>query len=342
MSEQEKITIEHPSGQDDINSVEDVLDLKLKTGQGAKDNGEHSEEQDEVVENEQPAEYELEKEEYEKLTSELGYQDEDLNNLSKEEVDGILQNNTKKEKPENEVDLEVILTPKMAEKYGGVAKNFINKPLGELIKALQESNSYVGKLRADLQKYEKEFTKHEKTKIDELEKELKTAPDLTEEDFAKKIDELAELKYQAKLRASQPDPDRERQEAEFFQTLQTSIPRGMDSKQVFTDWANTLTQQQKDIYAKSDPILMYQAMVQYANLINIRTEMDEKIEALKTAEKNKERDVKIKAAAEVRSAIRKSNGQSVKGSKFTIVDRTAKDRYEGMDSVVADILRDAG
>ncbi len=340
MSEQEKATAEHPSGQDDINSVEDVLDLRLKSGQDTKDNGEHSEEQDKVVESEQPTEYELEKEEYEKLTSELGYQDEDLNNLTREQVNEILQNDAKKEKPSDEVDLEAIITPKLAEKYGGVAKNFINKPLGELIKALQESTSYVGKLKSDLQKYEKEFTKHEKAKIDELEKELKTAPDLTEEEFAKKIDELAELKAEVKMRASQPDPDRERQEAEFFQTLQTNIPQGMDSKQVFSDWANSLTSQQKDAYAKSDPLLTYQAIVQHASLQNIRTEMDKKIEALKTTEKNKERDIKLKVATEVKNAIRKSNGQSVKGSKFTIVDRTTKDRYEGMDSVVADILRD--
>lgn len=280
---------------------------------------------------------------------ELGYDQKDFDSgeLTREDIDNILATNTKKETaPVEQAKSEVIITPEIAEQYGGIAKSFVGKPLGELFKAIQANNSHISKLTTELKKHETLLTENEKSKVDKLEEELKNPKsEFTEEQFWEKTNELIEMKAEIKARSLAPDPDAGKKEAEFYEVAQTFMPEGVKFQDVSEEWWSQLSPQEQSgytVFQKEKPTEAMQIMV---NAIKTFAQLKVKDSTIKTkekeltdAEKDKDRQIRLAAAKKAREAIKNSEGQHVQGSRVNIVPRKIEKSDYG-DDVVNKIMK---
>jgi hypothetical protein len=297
----------------------------------------------EVEGGEQPPTYEITQDDFDVITKELGYTPEDLDEFEPDDIQNIIQTKTKKPEVVEEhagkpVDADVTITPEMAEKYGGIAKSFIGKSLGELFTAMNKNNSYVTKLTSELDKYKKQLTTTEKSKVEELEAKLKTSTDLTEEDLWKGVDELVELKVQAKIRAAEPNPDEATKQAEFFQHIQTIIPEGMEAEKVSEEWWKSLDVEEQKAFSATSPIIVARAIKDFAGSKVKDAVVKKKDEQIEASEKDATKKARTLAAQLAKEAIQKSKGQPVAGSKYNVVNRGAP-KPEWEDPTVAALMK---
>lgn len=345
MAEQEKENIEQSQDQDgelDI-AVQGILGKLDDSQDEAPTKIEQPKGQDEKVEDGEQLEpeYEITEDEFKELTEELGYNEEDLDTFKREDVDNILETKTKKPEKAEPEEQEIIITEKIAEKYGGMFKSFIGKSLKDVAEALKQNNAYVTKLSTELKQYKEQTTQNEKTKIDELDKLIKNPPEgMAEEDYLKKIDELVELKATLKARALQPDPDTAKKEAEFYEELQSQIPSEMKATEIAEKWWASLSPQEQEIIKTTgNPVSTRREIRNYALNLQRDKEIEKLKEDLKKKEDTKEKDAKILAAKKVTDALKKSKGQPVHGSHYNIVSSKSRPKYgEETDITVQRIL----
>lgn len=278
---------------------------------------------------------------------ELGYDENDFNSgeLTREDIENILATKTKKEVAETTVvNTEVIITPEMAEKYGGIAKSFIDKPLSELFKAIQKNNDYIAKLSTQIKQHEQLLTENEKTKVDRLEEELKTNTNLSEDEFWTKHKELVKMEAELLARSQAPDPNAAQREAEFYETAQSLMPEGVKFQEISEEWWGKLNPQVQQSYQnlqQKNPTeavqIMLEAVKNYA-LLKVKDAAIQTTEKkLGDAEKDKIRQAKILAAKIAKDSIKNSQGQHVQGSKVNIVPRRIEKVTYG-DSVIDKIM----
>jgi hypothetical protein len=289
---------------------------------------------------EQPSpEYEITEDEFKELTEELGYSEEDLDKFDRKNIDEILESKTKKPEEAKPETPETIITPEIAEKYGGIFKSFIGKTLQDVADAFRNNTTHINKLSTELKQYKEQTTKNEQQQIDELEKFLKNPPEnLTEEDYFKKINELVDLKATIKIRASQPDPDEAKRTVEMYDYIQTQLPEGMKAEEVTKAWWNSLSpQEQASITKAGDYVLTTSKIKDYALLTQHSKEIEELKKQLAEKTDNVEKEAKVIAAKKAADALRAAKSKPVHGSNYKIVSPKAKPKYEG-DIMIEKIL----
>lgn len=330
---------EQPTGQDVDLMAAKIIARKQGTEMPIEKPKEQPEGQVPEVKEEASESYDILEDELTSL-QELGYSEEDLNEFSREDVDAILETKTKKPEAPQAVQepTDVIITPEMAAKYGGIAKSFIGKSIGELFAAMNNNNSYVSKVTTELNNLKKQLTTKEQSKVEELEKELKTSDALTEEEFWAKYNELVDLKVEAKLRAAQPDPSTATKEAEFFQHVQEVIPEGMKAEEIAEEWWKSLNPQSQEVYAKTSPIIVADAIKAYAALKVKDTVVQKKDAEIETKEKEKSKEARIIGAQLAKQALQKSKDKPTSGTKFNVVPRVQKEASYG-DPVADAIMK---
>lgn len=314
---------------------------------------EQPEGQDQSGENDgQLEKYQIQEQEYETLTKELGYNDEDLNEFSREDVTNILE--TKIEKPKvveeeqtlkepKPVDiLNIQITPAIAEKFG-YAKSLIGKPISEAFKTIDNQNKFVQKLQTDYNLIKEQLNKTEKNEADELLKELlNTDPvDLSKEEFGEKLTQLVETVKKG-TSPKEVEPEKAQvNEQEFYAEIQSQIPGTMKAEEVAEKWWASLTPEKKDVYSKTTIEVTADAIKNYA-LINLKDlELQTAKANLQESEKDKEKKIRLMAGEKLRKTIQDAKNKPINGSKFQIVSRKVESPYEGMDIIAREILEDA-
>lgn len=307
---------------------------------------------EEEKESEQPeAEtYEIFEDEYEVLTKELGYTDDDLDQFSKEDVKNILESKTAKPQPEDtsaETAIpDIIITKEIAEKYGGFAKSFVGQPISELFKAIELGNKHSQKLSVE-NKQLKTLTNQAKTKeADEILKTLKESKDLTEEQFWEGIDKYNQLRVEAAIEAAKVEPSESEKESEAFNQLQgvltTRFPQKaeLDARKTWNEWWGSLDENMQAAYAKSDRRTLENAIFNYIEKQDQQAEIARLKAESEQREKDKIKDAKTTAAKIVVDSIRGANGKPVTGTHHKIVPRSTKADSQKSDVMVTAILED--
>lgn len=333
------------SGEQLDSTVQDILDRSEETppaqpeGQGEEDGT-----------------YELTEDQYNRLTQELNYTDDDLDEFTPEEVSNILEAGVGKPTDEQmeetppPVDVEkVIITPEMAANYG-FAKSLIGKPFSETFKTIDNQNKHIQRITQDYNEIKSKLTETGQTKAEELLKTLKSTDpvDLTKEEFAQRIDELVKVIGENIKSQVQSQPSQEQIMKEFFDNIQTQIPAGMKAEETFNNWWASLTPQEQGYYVnltQTDPNLSRQMHIigvrNYALMSSKSNEAQQKTTELEEERKEKDKKARVLAAKMAAEAIKKSKGGGTRTSKFNTVTRTTEDPYKGLDVTVAEILKRA-
>lgn len=300
--------------------TKDVMEKILNRNSNAEPEKPKSD-KEQVKEETQENEVQLTQEAVEEF-KELGYEIEDLENFTSDELKGILKTQLKKEKKEvkqQEPSIPVI-PEELATK--GFLKNLGGKPITELISAFEKQGSYISQLESQINELKKtpDKTKFEIETIEEQIDELDLV-ELDPKEQRKAIKDLVDVavkdalkQYDAEISQKiQPVQNIAEQQAleNFYSDIQTHLPTGMKASEVFNDWLkdNDLTKEEKAILAQS-PNLLIKEVARYAKAID-----DQK------KEKEKLKKSKITVADQVRKKLKEADNNSVPGSTFNATTR---------------------
>lgn len=271
----------------------------------------------------------------------LGYEETDLDAIEPSDLKNILETKTAKPTQTGTVDTsKLIITQDMAERYGGIAKSFVGKPVDELLKAVEQNNKYVHRLEGELKQHQTKLTEKENQKVDELLNELKTSTDLSEEDFWKKHDELVKLQTRAQMQAETEKPQKE---AEALAFMQEAMPEGINFKEAFNAWSQSLAPEAKQYYQNTNDYVIRDAVKTFIQLNQKDEALLAEQKRLAETEAQKESGAKILAAKKAAEAIKNSNGKRMAGSKYQVIQRGKNSNvsYDGLDPVVAEIIKNS-
>jgi len=343
MENNENLELEQPTSQDGSeNTLAEILgdelgvDLTTKTADTEQDISQDPP----AVTDESNQDYSITEEQLGEL-KELGYEEADLDNLEPSDLENILETKTAKPTETAGIDTaKLIITPEMAERYGGIAKSFVGKPVDELFKAVEQNNKYVQKLEGELKQHQSKLTEKENQKVDELLNELKTSTDLSEEDFWKKHGELVSLQVRA---LAQAEAEKPQQEAQALAFMQSAMPEGVEFKTAFDEWSKSLDPESLAHFKASNDFVIREAVKNFVLLNQNKANLEAEKQRLANEQAQAESKAKILAAKKAADAIKKSNGQRMAGSKYHVIKRGANSNvdYSGLDGTAAEILRDS-
>lgn len=359
--ENQEEVVEQPGGQDTTPQLDSIAS-EILADEGSQDSPETKDEQPigqdvKEPEVEQPTDetYEITEEEFNTLTKDYGYTEDDLDNLNREKIDEILENETKKQSESQApvFDENAIVTESMAAKFGGAAKIFIGQPVSELFKSIENANKTVQKLSVENKQFKSKLNQGKIKEADDLIKILKNPKnELTEEEYFQLIDKYGTLMKEAGLEEAKLEPSENEKETEGYNRLQAVLDGQfpdlkLNSRETLVNWWGSIDKQQQEIFQNSPDIVIQGAVLNYVKSEQAKLkEESTQAEIQRLKDENAKIQAKIEqkakklAANKVRTAISESKGK-VDSSKFKITPRVKESTNRGLDPVAMEILDEA-
>lgn len=255
------------------------------------------------------------------LLLEAGLTEQELTAKSVEEIQQLI----KEKKEGQQKPSPIIITQDIAEQLGGIAKSFVGKDITELFKALDEQNSYIGKLSNKLKQLESELT----SKPQVNQPEVKSKEDVLGLLQADELEKIVEKVLSKRL----PNIDKlkevavQEQQKMILNNIQSQLGEGYNAQEVIKQFAEEMAISDEDIaFYESKPQRFIRDVVDYVK----RNELAKELEEIK---KKKSYEEKLEVARKIRQVLN-SKTADTKGSSAGAEPPSEKPEYKTVKEIL--------
>lgn len=228
------------------------------------------------------------------LLLEAGLTEQELTAKSVEEIQQLIEEKKRgQQKPSP-----LTITQDIAEQLGGIAKSFVGKDVTELFKALDEQNSYIGKLSARLKQLETELNSKSQTQNVEVKgKSKEELLGMLQADELEKVVEKVLSKRLPNIEKLKEVAIQEQQQI-ILNNIQSQLGNNYNAQEVVKQFTEEVGITDEDIaYYEAKPQRFIRDVVDYVK----RQELAKELEEIK---KKKSYEQKLEIARKIRQALK--------------------------------------
>lgn len=302
-------------------TTEEILESIV--GDEQEKSSENPDLQDEESQANQETQNELSEEDI-ALLLEAGLTEQELTAKSVEEIQQLI----KEKKEGQQKPSPVVITQDMAEQLGGIAKSFVGKDVTELFKALDEQNSFIGKLSARIKQLETELMSKPQTSSSEVKNKEEILGMLPPEELEKVVEKV--LSKQLPNLNKLKEVAIQEQQQMIVNNIQTQLGDKYNAGEVIQEFAreNDLTDEDIAFY-DARPQRFIRDVVNYVKTKELSKEL-ESIRQRKSYEEKLEIARKIRQALKTKTAETQGGDTNVQSKEIKPEYKTVKEILESL------------